>query len=387
MIRVTLVIIFCTLTSACGDNASPLGIFKATATGAGPNDVIVVETNEKATLIVAASMDSTIQFFDISQADGSTLSAPAASIFFPPSSDGRSPNPWAMAATDDGRYLVVTLFDADAIALVDVVSRKILSINSPQKNDLKHPTAIKISGDSVFVTFTNLVKYADKSGQPAQYGKGKLARFLLRDGSLSFVEAIDLPCMNPSDISLSASLRPVVACSGAMAIRENQMQLHSGAGLVILNPLASLSVSAFIALPGFSPARVITHTDGYFLSSSIRRQILFVPSMAASESEATSISLNSDILDESGFLPAFISWDDHLAFVADFRNDQIVALDLETRSILPSPFPKPIRLQHDEHPLIFKGPQAIARRGDYLYILMALSSEVIPVSMREAAKQ
>lgn len=359
-----------------GCNSAP-----QSAVGAGPNDMILVEEAAGATLIVAASMDSQIQFFSISE-DAPAGSTVSSRLFFEPNAQGVAANPWSLAATPDAKYLLATLYGDNAVALIDLPSRRLLSIFKHEAPNLKHPTAIKIIGDNAFVLFTNFIEWPSTPGAAAIYGPATLARLKLDSGALRYIESIDLPCKNPSDLDLDPSGRLSVVCSGSLKSNsQGDLQLDHGASLVLMHQLLTsdetpqLQVDSALTLQ-FSGGSIITSTAGYFLLGNTKRQILYLPQNATNEAQGQIISFNPDAPDESGFLPSFVRWNDGLAFVTDYRNDQLVAIDLIHHSLFPAPFNAPIQLREDESP-IFKGPIAISRRSESLYVLMGLSSEII----------
>src|SRR3989442_6767002 len=85
----------------CGEDVrhqvSQLNVHVRAQTGAGPNDTILIEDGANPPLlVVAASMDSAVQFFEL---PSMTLKG---SAFFKPNAEAISPNPLALSASTDG---------------------------------------------------------------------------------------------------------------------------------------------------------------------------------------------------------------------------------------------------------------------------------------------
>jgi len=352
-------------------NAVQPSVHVRTQTGAGPNDTILIENGiNPPLLVVAASMDSAVQFFEL---PSMKLKG---SAFFKPNAEAISPNPWALAASTDGAFVAVSLFDDHRVALIDVGSRKIIqTIGVP---NAQHPTALKFMGNNLYVAFTNLQGFADFSGVPSSYGSGVLVRFSLSNGKLNYIESLTLPCKNPSDITFGQADRLTVSCAGSQFFDKNKnLQLHDGAAVITVETVHDLNAAKTVALTQFSPSKIISNDDGFFLTSNLKRQILFLPGDAISDAAAVTLPLNHKAPDETGYVSAIVKRDNAFAFVADFRTDQIFGLDLRTRKLSPL-----VKLQASEAPLINKGPLAMTMsNAGELFVLMAMSAEIFSVSM------
>lgn len=358
----------------CGEDVTPqvsqLSVHVRAQTGAGPNDTILIEDGANPPLlVVAASMDSAVQFFEL---PSMTLKG---STFFRPNAEAISPNPWGLEASPDGGFVAVSLFDDHRVALIDVNSRKIVqTIGVPKA---QHPTALKFVGGNLYVAFTNLQGFADYSGVPSAYGSGVLARFSINSGKLSYVDSVTLPCKNPSDITLDQTGKLAVSCAGSQFFDNNKiLQLHDGAAVITIDTTHDLFIVKAVSLGHLSPSKIISSDDGFFLTSNLKRQVLFLPRDATTDATSVVIPLNDEAPDEIGYVSAMIKRSNDLALVADFRTDQIFALDLRTRTISPM-----VKLRDSDKPLINKGPLAltVSQTGE-LFVLMAMSAEIFSVT-------
>lgn len=358
---------FLFLLGACSDPA-PLRI----VTGSDPSGAVLVEGGR--TLVVTAAMSSAIQFFDVQTKQLTSQ------ITLKLNKDGTSQNPWGIAATTDQRYAAVALRDAHSVALIDIPKREQVSSTLISQKGFNHPSALKFVGDDLFVIFANFLSYG-QNGEPTRYDPGTLARFRIKDNELKLIDFAALPCVNPSDFDADEQGRIQVACSGSLAWNGKTFTLHDGAALATFD-IENLANVWTIKLKHFSPSGVLAHADGTYMTSSNKRQVLFVANAAIQESDAQTLPLNADLPDETGFLPSLVRWSRDIALVTDFKDNQIHGLQLSTRTFNPKPFDKPLRA-HDSR--FSKGPKVIllqeGENSENLLVVMSLSAEVLPVKV------
>jgi hypothetical protein len=354
------------LLASCG-TSSPSRI----QTGSDPSGAILSHNM----IVVTAAMDSSIQFFD-----APSLSL-VSTISLGLTKEGKSPNPWAIAPSPDGRFAAVALYDDHAVALIDLSTRTLVSTTPLAQADLRHPVALRFVGDDLYVLFSNLLGFG-ALGEPTRYDAGVIARFAVQGQDWVLTGSAPLPCLNPSDLGGDQQGSLIVACSGSLFYSDKKVfTLHDGAALVHLDP-QTLAVKSSIKLQSFSPSQLLTLNDGVLLSSGTRRQLMFVPSTATSERDAQVIALNAEAPDESGYMAALVKWSDDIALVSDFYRDELVAINLSTRTLNPIPFTKPIKVQPTP---IARGPKVVLLKNGAasmdLFVLMNLSAEIIPVKV------
>jgi hypothetical protein len=219
----------------------------ALATGTAPNDVALTVCGGIRTALVAASADARVDVLGLDD-EG------ARAVFL-----GEGTNPWSVAPSSGGRA-VVTLFHADAVALVDVCQGDALdraaadvvfdipAVTVPVPVDAdgdgveettitrlrpRTPQGVVVADDLAFVTFTNVLAYA-LDDAPMQTGPGVVARFRIVDDRLHFDQAVMLDCDNPQGIALGDDDDVIVACTGRFAVEEGAHRRISPGGLLRL---------------------------------------------------------------------------------------------------------------------------------------------------------
>lgn len=372
MLRLSLLLVFFFV--ACDDAPGPASSIQ---TGAGPNAMVVIERHDQSLLAVAASLDSTVQFFSLPNLQ------PAGSVFFAPNRDKRSPNPWALAASPDGNTLAVSLYDDHSVALIDVAQRKIVATLMPTPA-ASYPTALRFVGADLFVLFTNRLAYAELNGLPSRYNEGTLVRFRLEQGAARFTGSVVLPCQNPAALEAESASTLAIACQGnAFFDGAHHMQLKEGAALIRVDT-QSLNITSTIALSRFAPSQIVKHPDGLLMASAVKRQLLLMPTAAHSDDEAILLALNADNTDEPGYMSALFTQSSNKAIAADFKNDHLYSIDLRV-PFGPQALKAPLRLKANEDALLFRGPQALAQtENGRLYVLTSLSAEVMALQPDES---
>jgi hypothetical protein len=304
---------------------------------------------------------------------------------------GAGSNPWAAAAVDgSGARVVVTRQATGDVVLIDACRGVVLATATPtrvqwpepvvieppldvtgdgvpdrmaEQSTPTHPQAVVVSGNEVWVLFTNVLRYASP-GQAMRQLPGVLWHARVEDGALQEATSMALPCINPADV-VHDQQDIWVSCNGGFALTNEGVTTSAGR-------------SSLVRVRGAVVDEIIGNADASFGALLLDDDRVVVADLLRGSVHQ---------FDHAGTLLQQVQLQTGTATISAVTriDDEVVAAGFAPADIIRDVFGTPTRMSLDT-PSAPRGLVALAPREGGFWALLTLSSELIAVDVDEGAR-